>query len=187
MGDAMSERNAMQEDAVEGMPTGSIAVRLDAVAHRLVQQCSARGFTVATAESLTAGMTASAIASVPGASKVLRGGAVTYVNEIKHRVLGVSNESLDRYTAVSAPVVREMAQGARELFQVDVAVSLTGYAGPGGGTDDEPVGTVYLGIATKNGVDAVRCHFEGDRLQVRQQAACAALQLVVDHLEDGAR
>ena len=102
------------------------------LARALVEGACAAGLTVATAESCTAGMVASLIADVPGASEVLRGGAVTYCDEIKHRVLGVSSETLERYTAVSPQTAREMALGARSLFSTDMAVSLTGYAGPAG-------------------------------------------------------
>ena len=104
----------------------------------IVERASARGVTVSTAESLTAGMIASTIADIPGASAVLRGGAVTYCDEIKHRVLGVEQETLDRYTAVSHQTAREMAVGSLELYQSDIAVSATGYAGPGGGTEADP-------------------------------------------------
>ncbi|MFR7798060.1 MAG: CinA family protein [Collinsella sp.] len=101
-------------------------------------------------ESLTAGMIASTIADIPGASAVLRGGAVTYCDEIKHRVLGVEQETLDRYTAVSHQTAREMASGSLELYQSDIAVSVTGYAGPGGGTEDDPAGTFYIGWAHRS-------------------------------------
>ena len=157
--------------------------RLDAAAARLVELCSARGLTVATAESCTAGMVASTIAGVPGASSVLRGGAVTYVNEIKRAVLGVSQESLDAYTEVSHPVAREMADGARRVFESDLAVSLTGYAGPGGGTAENPVGTVYLGISSAAGTESVRERFDGDRMRVRMQAALRALELLCSAAE----
>lgn len=151
--------------------------RLSNDASEVVFAFSRLGLTLSCAESLTGGMVSSAIAGIPGASSVLRGGAVTYVNEVKERVLGVSADSIERYTEVSHQVAREMAKGARELFASDVAVSLTGYAGPGGGTELDPVGTVYLGIADAFGVDSRRCTFEGDRSSVRMQAAAEALEL----------
>lgn len=157
---------------------GELEDRAREVAHKLVDSAAACGATVATAESCTAGLVASTIASVPGASDVLRGGAVTYVNEIKHRLLGVSSETLERYTAVSSPCAREMAEGARALFQVSAAVSVTGYAGPGGGTAEDPVGTVYFGISTASGVDTHRKVFSGSRDEVRWQAAAFALELL---------
>ena len=114
-----------------------ISAHNEELARDIVERASARGVTVSTAESLTAGMIASTIADIPGASAVLRGGAVTYCDEIKHRVLGVEQETLDRYTAVSHQTAREMAAGSLELYQSDIAVSATGYAGPGGGTEDD--------------------------------------------------
>lgn len=150
------------------------------LARSLVREAYARGVTVATAESLTAGMVAATIASVPGASAVLNGGAATYTDAIKHRVLGVSEDTLATYTAVSEQTAREMARGARELFEADIAVSLTGYAGPDGGTEDDPVGTVYVGLATSRNVIARRVVFEGSRNGVRDSATCFALELMLE-------
>lgn len=156
------------------------------VASELVRACAARGLTVATAESCTAGMVASMIADVPGASAVLKGGAVTYCDEIKHRVLGVASDTLDRFTAVSHETAREMAAGAVRLFDADMAVSLTGYAGPGGGTARDPAGTVYIGFCA-NGRSATseRFAFEGGRGAVRSAAAERAIaRLLEGALED---
>ncbi|WP_085830412.1 CinA family protein [Collinsella vaginalis] len=152
------------------------------LARALVEGACAAGLTVATAESCTAGMVASLIADVPGASEVLRGGAVTYCDEIKHRVLGVSSETLERYTAVSPQTAREMALGARSLFSTDMAVSLTGYAGPGGGTPEDPAGTVYIGLADAHGVTVERGSFAGGRNEVRRAAAARALELLIDRV-----
>ena len=123
------------------------------LAARLVERAADMGKTVCTAESCTAGMVASTIAGVPGASAVLRGGAVTYCDEVKRRVLGVSEATLAEYTAVSTETAGEMAHGALELFCADVAVSLTGYAGPGGGTERDPAGTVYMPQTCRNPYD----------------------------------
>lgn len=138
--------------------------------------------TIATAESLTAGMTSAALAGIPGASAVLRGGAVTYCDEIKHRVLSVSQATLDEYTAVSGETACEMAQGARELFGCDIAVSLTGYAGPDGGDPDSLAGTVYIGVSDAHGTSATRHHFDGSRNEVRIQAAAQALALLLERM-----
>lgn len=156
----------------------------DLEAQRLVAFASAHGLTVATAESCTAGRVAAVVGGVPGASEALRGGAVTYVNEIKHRVLGVSEKTLATVGAVSERCACEMAAGARALFGSDAAVSITGFAGPGGGTADNPVGTVYLGIADQDGARAVRRHFNGDRDDVRWQATMEALRLLRSSCED---
>lgn len=152
---------------------------MESIAQSIVDTGLERGFTLSTAESCTAGMVASLVADIPGASSVLRGGAVTYCNEIKHKVLGVSQETLDTYTAVSEQTACEMAAGSRGLFDSTVAVSLTGYAGPGGGTDTDPAGTVYIGISSRRGTYAERFVFNGSRNEVRSQAATKALELVL--------
>lgn len=166
-----------------------VALGNEALARDIVERASAHGVTVSTAESLTAGMIASTIADIPGASAVLRGGAVTYCDEIKHRVLGVKKDTLDRYTAVSYQTAREMAAGSLELYQSDIAVSATGYAGPGGGTEDDPAGTFYIGWAYRAAdgevptVDSMRCHYEGDRSCVRAHAVAEALGRIVSALD----
>ena len=160
------------------------AAGLDALARNLVELATSSGSTVSTAESCTAGLVASTIAGVPGASAVLLGGAVTYTENIKHRVLGVSESTLERYTAVSVPCAKEMAEGAISLFGSDRSVSLTGYAGPGGGTEDDPVGTVYIAVAGK-GIETMvrRCSFSGDRQEVRRRAAAEALHMIASSLQ----
>lgn len=157
--------------------------RLEEAARSVVAQAAKRGLTVSTAESCTAGMVASALADIPGASAVLRGGAVTYCDEIKHRVLGVASETLADYTAVSEQTAREMAEGSVALFEADLAVSLTGYAGPGGGTPDDPCGTVYFATHDRLGTSCVRCSFTGSRNEIRVQAAQKALELLSSRLE----
>ena len=155
----------------------------------IVERASGRGVTVSTAESLTAGMIASTIADIPGASAVLRGGAVTYCDEIKHRVLGVKQETLDCFTAVSHQTAREMAVGSLDLYQSNIAVSATGYAGPGGGTEKDPAGTFYIGWAHRSVdggvpvVDSMRCHYEGDRSCVRAHAVAEALGRIISVLD----
>ena len=162
-----------------------IAANNEGLARDIVERASARGVTVSTAESLTAGMIASTIADIPGASAVLRGGAVTYCDEIKHRVLGVEQETLDRFSAVSHQTARKMAVGSLDLYQSDIAVSATGYAGPGGGTEQDPAGTFYIGWAYRavDGgapvVESARCHYEGDRSCVRAHAVSEALGRIV--------
>lgn len=160
------------------MDADQIELECRVLAQKLVSAAGRLSVTVSTAESCTAGMVASFIADVPGASEVLRGGAVTYCDEIKHRVLGVSMDVLASYTAVSGPTALAMARGSRELFGADISVSVTGYAGPGGGSESDPVGTVYLGIGWGAKDQYVRCAFEGNRRLVRLQAAREALDLL---------
>lgn len=152
--------------------------RARTLARSLVEEATAGGVTVATAESCTAGMVASYIASVPGASAVLRGGAATYCDEVKHDVLGVSEQTLAEHTAVSSETAIEMARGARGLFSSDVSASLTGYAGPDGGTETDPAGTVYIAVCDASGASCRRFSFSGARNEVRIKAACAALEMI---------
>ena len=139
-----------------------------------------KGKTLATAESCTGGGIGEAITAVPGASKVFVGGVVSYTNEIKHRILGVDQAVLDKYGAVSAPVAGAMASGVRELMGADVAVSVTGLAGPGGDDFGNPVGTVCIGYADKRQRFAKQYRFYGDRDEIRKEAVRAALELVVE-------
>lgn len=158
--------------------------RLECAARELVDRARGIGLTLATAESCTAGLVAARIADIPGASDVLRGGAVTYCDAVKRRVLGVSEDTLRLQSAVSDPCAREMAVGARVLFEADMAVSLTGYAGPGGGTLDDPAGTVYIGLADGRRATCARCSFEGSRNDVRAHAALFALQMLLKRCDD---
>lgn len=138
------------------------------------------GKRLATAESLTGGGIGQAITSVSGASAVFAGGVISYTNEVKHKVLGVSVEILDTCGAVSAPVAKAMAQGVRRCLGVDVAVSVTGLAGPDGDAFGNPVGMVFIGYADGRTAFAREYHFDGDRAQVREQTIEAALGLVLE-------
>ncbi len=138
-----------------------------------------RGWTVATAESLTGGMIAAELVTVPGASDVVRGGFVTYQSVAKTMLLGVPEETIERYDVVSAEVAVAMAAGARERLGVDVAVSATGLAGPGGGTPERPVGTVFLGLATAEGVRAIPLRLSGDRARIRTLTMKHAIHAVL--------
>lgn len=133
------------------------------------------GQSVVTAESLTGGLVAQRITEVAGSSVYFVGGFVTYSEAMKQQQLGLSQELLLQHTAVSAPVAEAMALGARQRSGADFALSLTGYAGPEGGTEADPVGTVYLGLAGPNGVESRRVKFPGDRELVRSRSAQAAL------------
>ena len=135
---------------------------------------------MATAESLTGGGIGQALTSVSGASAVFAGGVISYTNEVKHAVLGVPMETLNAFGAVSAPVARAMAQGARRVIGADVAVAVTGLAGPDGDEFGNPVGTVFIGYADEQTAFAREYHFQGDRAQVREQTIEAALTLVLE-------
>lgn len=138
------------------------------------------GKTLATAESCTGGGIGAALTAVSGSSAVYKGGIVSYCNEIKHALLGVDEKLLEELGAVSGPVAREMAVGARKALAADVAVSVTGLAGPGGDEYGNPVGTVFIGYADAKTALAREYHFSGDREEVRNQAICGALELILE-------
>lgn len=141
-----------------------------------------RGMTVAGAESCTGGLIAKLLTDVPGSSSVFCGACVTYSNEVKMKLLGVSQSVIEQYTEVSHACAEAMAEGARSTMQTDVAYSTTGYAGPGGGTETDPVGTVYVGIATREGVQSYRLSLSqaATRRQIRQAAAIFVLQKILE-------
>ena len=151
---------------------------MNSVAENLVELLKARGLVCATAESCTGGGVGSAITGVPGSSAVFAGGVISYSNEVKRDVLGVSAEALERYGAVSPQVAEQMADGARRLLKTDLAVSLTGIAGPDGGSDEKPVGLVWFGLSTPAGTRTEKAIFRGDRAQVRAQAVVHALGML---------
>jgi nicotinamide-nucleotide amidase len=145
----------------------------------VLEACRARGLTLATAESCTGGLVAARLTSVPGSSDVFLGGIVSYGDEVKMTELGVPEELLRVHGAVSAEVARAMALGGRERLRADIAVSVTGIAGPGGATPEKPVGLVYLHAAGPRGAErAGGLDFPGDRATIRMRATLAALHLV---------
>lgn len=146
-------------------------------AEHLVRLLAEKHKTVATAESCTGGMIGQSITSVPGASEVYGFGFITYANEAKEKLLGVRHETLRSYGAVSPETAREMAEGARKVSGADIAVAVTGIAGPGGGTPEKPVGLVYVGIAADSGTWAEKLCLSGSRDEIRKQTVLAALEL----------
>lgn len=142
-----------------------------------------QGRTLVTAESLTGGGIGAALTSVSGSSAVYKGGIISYTNWVKETVLGVSRETLEVHGAVSLQTAEEMAVGVRKLLCSDVAVSVTGLAGPGGDEFGNPVGTVCIGFSNAWESFSVRHYFEGDREAVRRQTIQAALELVLDNCQ----
>ena len=141
-----------------------------------------KGKTLVTAESCTGGMIGAALTAVPGSSAVYKGGVICYTNWVKENTLGVGREVLEQFGAVSKPVAGAMAAGARKQLQADVAVSVTGLAGPGGDDYGNPVGTVYVGFESDTKSQVKHFRFLGDRESVRRQAAEAALRMIMDNM-----
>ena len=168
---------------------GDIAVKKwsDGDVADLIGALRGKKLTVGTAESCTAGMISARIADIPGSSDVLLGGVVSYANEVKIKLLGVSEETLRDHGAVSEQCAREMAEGARRALGCDIAVSVTGIAGPGGGTPEKPVGTVCFGISSKDGTRTKTERFDGSvgRNGVRFMTVAAALQMIEEKINRG--
>ena len=140
-----------------------------------------KGCTLVTAESCTGGGIGAALTAIPGSSDVYKGGIISYTNWVKEHLLQVDHQLLEQYGAVSAPVATEMASGVRKQLSADVAVSVTGLAGPGGDVYGNPVGTVYIGYCDAK-VQTVEHHvFSGDRDAVRYKAVEAALKLILKY------
>ena len=148
------------------------------IEERVLELCRARGLSLATAESCTGGLVAARLTSVPGSSEVVLGGIVAYADEVKRTELDVPAELIERHGAVSAEVAAAMAQGARARLGADVAVSVTGIAGPGGGTPEKPVGLVYLHAEGPDGGVGREFSFPGDRGSIRSRSVVGALHLV---------
>ncbi len=140
-----------------------------------------QGKTLATAESCTGGGIGAVLTAVPGSSAVYKGGIISYTNEIKEKLLSVPRELLASAGAVSRSVAEAMALGVKKQLQADVAVSVTGLAGPGGDDFGNPVGTVFIGYADESRCVSEEFHFTGDRQSVRNQAIAAALSMILEH------
>lgn len=147
-------------------------------AEPLVKLLTDRKMTVTTAESCTGGLVSALITSVSGASEVLEGALIAYSPRIKCELLGVPASTIERCGVVSSETAEAMAKGAQAHFAADCAIALTGYAGPGGGDDDNSVGTVWIGIACKSKTLTQKVHIDGDREAVRLGAAEQALDLL---------
>ena len=144
-----------------------------------------QGSTLSVAESCTGGLIGSLLTAVPGSSRVFKGGIISYTNEVKNCLLQIPEELLSREGAVSAPVAEAMAANVRRLTNSDFSLSVTGLAGPGGDEFNNPVGTVFIGFADANGTCYKKFLFDGDRDEVRRQAAEAALSLLLSNVNKG--
>ncbi len=142
-----------------------------------------RKLTIAVAESCTGGLLGSKITDVPGSSEYFLGGVIAYQNEVKESLLHVPQDVIASHGAVSAQTVEAMASGCRELFKCDIAVSITGIAGPGGGSAEKPVGLVYVGLATASGMISRRFQWDGSRVQNKESSIRAAMEMILATLQ----
>ena len=149
----------------------------------IIQTLKVNNQTITMAESCTGGQIAAAFTSIAGASNVFHGACVTYSNEIKHLWLGVSNETLAQYGAVSQPCVEEMLQGIQHKASSNYAIAVSGIAGPDGGSVEKPVGTVYIGVLSPRKMIVKRYQFEGAREAVQKAAVVQAIDLLEKNLE----
>ena len=156
-----------------------LADSLEAQVGKLLKE---RGLKLSLAESCTGGLIGDRITNLPGSSDYFMGSVVAYAYEAKAALLGVSWDTLNSRGAVSRETVLEMARGARQVLSTDIAVSVSGIAGPGGGTDEKPVGTTWIGLVTGDGQWTKHFQFPGDRSQNKSAAADAALQILLDYL-----
>jgi PncC family amidohydrolase len=154
---------------------------LTELAERLQGICLGRRLTVATAESCTGGLIAATITAIPGSSGYFLGGVVSYADTAKAGLLGVPPVVIASHGAVSAQVARAMAVGVRERLNASLAVSVTGIAGPDGGTDAKPMGLTYIGLADAGGTEVRRFTWPGDRARNREESAAAALAWLIEH------
>lgn len=145
---------------------------------KIVEELQRRGYRITTAESCTGGLLAGRILDVSGASAVFHEGYITYANEAKERLLGVSHDTIETYDVVSAETASEMALGACKVSGAEVALSTTGIAGPGGGSAEKPVGLIYIGCAVNGEAKVLECRFDGDRKSNRNMAVEAALEFL---------
>uniref|UniRef100_UPI003F4C9E40 CinA family protein n=1 Tax=Brachyspira catarrhinii TaxID=2528966 RepID=UPI003F4C9E40 len=152
-------------------------------AKEVVELLIQRGLKVTSAESCTGGLFAAHITSVSGSSECFEGSFVTYSNEIKHRMINVREETLEKYGAVSEECVLEMAENSRKIMKSDIAIAISGIAGPSGGTDDKPVGLVWICLAAEGYIKAYKNIFSGDRQEVREQSVMFSLNLIENFIK----
>ncbi len=153
------------------------------IASDLISVLKSKNLTISTAESCTGGLIGYKITEIPGASDVYLGGVISYSNDVKETVLGVSHETLVSFGAVSEETALEMVEGARFTFSSDVAIAVTGIAGPGGEVPGKPVGLVYISVLTPKGTVVEKNIFSGNREEVRNSAANRAMEIVLEELQ----
>lgn len=157
---------------------------MKAIEELVVEKLMEKGYSVSTAESCTGGLLSGTIINVSGVSAVYKEGYITYANEAKENLLGVSHEDLETVGAVSEEVARQMAEGAKKRAKAECGLATTGIAGPDGGTKEKPVGLVYIGCSVKDHTVVEKYQFAGSRMEVRLQAVERALQILLQQLNE---
>lgn len=173
----ISEDNEKQNEYIQEDEKNSLE-------YRVMEEVIKRGMTVATAESCTGGMVAARLINYPGASQAFVNGMVTYTNESKHRLLGVKNETLEKYGAVSPQTAEEMCLGVAKVSGTDIGLSTTGIAGPDGGTAEKPVGLVYIGVAINGRAVVKKLLNKGSRNMIRTASTAAVIELLKEELKN---
>lgn len=179
-GNAYKEGKVLVLDNAENLGKVEAGKVNRSLEEQVVELLLQKGYTITFAESCTGGLLSGRLVNVSGASEVLNCSLVTYANEAKRDLLGVREETLETYGAVSRQTAYEMALGAAAFAKADVAVSVTGIAGPGGGSAEKPVGLVYMACNVKGNITVQRHIFKGNRLQVRENSVNQALKLAKD-------
>ena len=152
------------------------------MASKLVKITNEKKNTLATAESCTGGLIAGAITAIPGSSSIFHRGYVTYSNLAKQQVLNVQSYELSKFGAVSEEVASQMAIGAKLNSNADISVAVTGIAGPSGGSEEKPIGTVFIAVASNEDITVKNCLFEGDRAEIRMSTVRTALEIILKEL-----
>jgi nicotinamide-nucleotide amidase len=150
---------------------------------KIIQKLTEQNQTISFAESCTGGRIAAAFTAVSGASAILDGSVVSYSNDIKHTWLGVEKEVLKNFGAVSAQCVTQMLEGIKNLSGADYTLAVSGIAGPTGGTEEKPVGTVYIGLQTPFSQEVFQCFFHGDRVAIQEQSTAFAIEKLEEYLD----
>ncbi len=150
---------------------------------KIIQKLTEQKQTISFAESCTGGRIAAAFTAISGASEILDGSVVSYSNDIKHKWLGVENDVLEEFGAVSEECVSQMLDGIQKMAQSDYAIAVSGIAGPTGGTEFKPVGTVYIGLLTPSNKKIFHCHFKGSREEVQEQSTIFPIKKLAEALK----
>ena len=158
--------------------------RVKEIEEQVLELLSKHGLSISFAESCTGGLLSHRITNIPGSSRCYLGSVVSYSNDVKNKLLGVAEETLKEHGAVSRQCATEMADGVRKLLCSDIGVSITGIAGPGGGTQEKPVGLVYIALSSKDGTECKKFNFSGNRKENKKSSADAALAMLEAYFEN---